>query len=65
MAYFAPATLRLVTWTAHAVTQSSSGSEHFWEALAFGGLILLPYALTMRVAVRDLRNWRLGRAATR
>lgn len=63
--YFAPATIRLVRWTADAVTHQTAGSERFWEAVIFGGLILMPYALTMRVVLRDLRHWRLARASTR
>jgi putative peptide zinc metalloprotease protein len=56
--YFAPATIRLVTWIVGSIAHSGVGSEHFWEALVFGGLIFSPQALTLGVALRDLRRWR-------
>jgi putative peptide zinc metalloprotease protein len=40
--FFAPATLRLLTWIAGTVAHQDAGSEHFWEALIFGLLILCP-----------------------
>jgi hypothetical protein len=58
VAYFAPATIRLLTWIAGSVAHAGFGSEHFWEALVVGTLILSPRALTLAVALRDLRRWR-------
>jgi len=56
--YFAPATFRLLTWIAGSVAHAGVGSEHFWEALVVGGLIFSPRAITLAVALRDLRRWR-------
>jgi hypothetical protein len=68
--YFAPATIRLVTWIVTSLAHSGLASEHFWEALLFGGLLLLPRGLTLALALRDLRRWGgrigglVGRGAT-
>jgi putative peptide zinc metalloprotease protein len=64
VAYFLPATVRLVGWLAGSVVHAGPASEHFWEALVFGALILSPRALTLAVALRDLRAWRGRRAAS-
>jgi hypothetical protein len=56
--FFAPATVHLVGWIADSVASEPVVSERFWEALVFGLLILAPRALTLGVAVRDLRLWR-------
>jgi putative peptide zinc metalloprotease protein len=62
-AYFAPATIHLVSWIASTVAHESASSVHFWEAAVFGLLILCPRLLTLGVALRDLRLWRERRAA--
>jgi hypothetical protein len=64
VAYFAPATIRLLEWLGGSVAHSGPASEHFWEAVVFGLLIFSPQALTLGVAARDLRRWRSARAAT-
>jgi putative peptide zinc metalloprotease protein len=58
VAFFAPATVRLVTWVVGSLAHADFGSEPFWEVLVFGGLLLSPSALTLAVALRDLRRWR-------
>jgi hypothetical protein len=58
VAFFAPASVRLFGWTAGSLVSSGPGSERFWEALAFGGLVVSPQLLTLAVALRDLRRWR-------
>jgi hypothetical protein len=63
VAYFVPATARLVAWTVRSVAHAGAGSERFWEALVFGTLILSPTALTAAVVLRDLRGALVRRAA--
>jgi hypothetical protein len=64
VAYFAPASFRLLEWLGGSVAHSGPSSEHFWEALVFGLLIFSPRVLTLAVAARDLRRWLSARAAT-
>jgi hypothetical protein len=64
VAYFAPASIRLLGWLGGSVAHSGPTSEHFWEALVFGVLIFSPRVLTLGVAARDLHRWRSARAAT-
>ena len=59
---FAPATIELVAWIGESVGRGDVGALRFWEALAFGLLILSPRVLTLAVALRDLRGWRARRA---
>lgn len=61
--YFAPATIRLVSWLGGVVVHARLASEPFWEALLFGGLILAPRAMTLAVATRDVIRWRTRSAA--
>ena len=56
--YFAPATIRLVSWLGGTLAAGRPASEHFWEALVFGGLILAPRVMTLVVAARDAIRWR-------
>jgi hypothetical protein len=64
IALFAPASVRLFGWLAGSIAHAGAGSERFWEALVFGGLIVSPQLLTLAVGLRDLRRWRTqgGRA---
>jgi putative peptide zinc metalloprotease protein len=57
IAYFAPATIRLAAWIVSSIAHAGVGSEHFWEAIVFGGLIFSPRMITLAVALRDLRRW--------
>jgi hypothetical protein len=57
VAYFAPATIGLVTWSVASVAHAGVGSERFWEALVLGALIFSPRVVTLGVALRDLRRW--------
>ena len=61
VAFFAPASVRLFGWLASSIVHAGAGSERFWEALVFGGLIVSPQLLTLAVALRDLRRWRTRR----
>jgi len=63
--YFAPATIRLAGWIVASVAHAGVGSERFWEALVFGGLIFSPRLITLAVALRDLRRWRERRLTAR
>jgi putative peptide zinc metalloprotease protein len=57
-AYFAPATVRVVSWVA--VTLESAGLDRaaFWEALGFSLLLLSPQALTLWAAGRTMARRR-------
>ena len=65
VAFFAPATIQLLTWIGEHMATGDPASIAFWEALAFGLLILSPRVLTLRVALRDLKTWRARRALAR
>jgi hypothetical protein len=65
LVYFAPATIKLTTWIVASVAHAGVGSEQFWEALVFGGLIFSPRLITFVVALRDLRRWRERRHTAR
>ena len=65
VALFAPATIRLLTWIGENMATGDPSSTAFWEALAFGLLILSPRVFTLRVALRDLKTWRARRALAR
>ncbi len=65
VAFFAPATIQLLTWIGENMATGDPASIAFWEALAFGLLILSPRVLTLRVALRDLKTWRARRALAR
>jgi hypothetical protein len=65
VAYFAPSTIRLVTFIGASIAHPVVGSERFWEAILFGALILSPRAITLTVALRDLRQWGKQRRITR
>jgi hypothetical protein len=65
LVYFAPATIELATWIVASVAHAGVGSEQFWEALVFGGLIFSPRLITFVVALRDLRRWRERRHTAR
>jgi hypothetical protein len=51
--YFLPVTIRSVTWTAQALASASVRSGTFWEALAFGVLVLGPRVLPTFSMLRD------------
>lgn len=53
----------VVTWIGDTVAHQDVASELFWEALIFGLVVLCPRALTLGVALRDLRRWRAARGA--
>lgn len=59
---FAPATIQLLSWVGETVSHGDVGSVRFWEALAFGLVIVSPRLLTLGVAVRDVRGWLRRRA---
>jgi hypothetical protein len=61
VAFFAPATITLFSWIASSIVDAGPGSERFWEATVFGGLIVSPQLLTLAVALRDARRWHNGR----
>jgi hypothetical protein len=58
IAYFAPATIRVVWWVA--VTVKSAGLDHagFWEAICFSLVLLSPQALTLWAAGRTMARRR-------
>jgi hypothetical protein len=62
VAFFAPASVRVFGWVASSIVSDRPGSERFWEALTFGGVIVSPQLLTLGVVLRDLRRWRSPRA---
>ena len=62
VAFFAPATIQLLSWISESVGHGDAGSVRFWEALAFGLVIVSPRLLTLAVALRDLRSWRVRRS---
>ena len=53
VAYFVPATIRLVVWIAATVAAADLGRSAFWEAVGFGALVLSSRLLTLGVAIRD------------
>ena len=55
VAFFAPATIRVVVWMGETLADGRLDSVRFWEALVFGSVMLLPKALTAGIALRDLR----------
>ncbi|AGL19085.1 hypothetical protein [Actinoplanes sp. N902-109] len=54
IAYFVPATVRIVVWVAHTVAAAELGRPAFWEAAGFGALLLSSRILTLAVAIRDI-----------
>jgi hypothetical protein len=54
--YYFPISLQLMTWTAASVSAAAPGSERFCEASACGAILLLPEALMLGIALRDLRR---------
>lgn len=54
VAYFVPATVRVVRWVAASVASADPYRGAFWEALGFGLVLLSPELLTLWVAARDL-----------
>jgi putative peptide zinc metalloprotease protein len=65
VAYFVPATIRLVVWVVQTVAAADLGGEAFWEAIAFGMLLLSSRILTVWVAIRDaLRRRRTSEGST-
>jgi len=64
VAYFVPATIRLVVWVAQTIAAAELGRSAFWEAVGFGALLLSSRVLTVWVAVRDAVRRRRTRART-
>jgi putative peptide zinc metalloprotease protein len=62
--YFVPATYRLLAWILGSIADAGPASEHFWEALVFGVLVLSPRLLVLGVALRDAHRWLARRAAS-
>jgi hypothetical protein len=58
VAYFVPATLRTVRWIAATLGSADPSHAAFWQAAAFGLLLLGPQLLTLRVIGRDLARSR-------
>jgi putative peptide zinc metalloprotease protein len=52
--YFLPATIHLISWLAHSLAAADIGHSAFWEALAFGAVVLSSRLLTVYVIIRDL-----------
>ena len=61
--YFLPVTIRLLTSMAHALAGADIRHAAFWEALAFGLLLLSSRAMTLWVFIRDLTRRRRATAA--
>jgi hypothetical protein len=61
---FLPATWRLLSWMVRSLGTAGVAHVAFWEALAYGLIMLTPRLLTLGVALRDLVRRLLARTRT-